>query len=158
MAHAHVQAYQVIQEKRQTKNWPSFSHNFSRFNRPTINDICLDSKKSMNMSEQPACHDLLIVLRYVMKSRVICTGCLIGIVYTFSLLYLFYATAVVPLSTGVRTLNCQILYVEMGGKGTVLYRTVSAKKWSEPSASNWTKSSHTIHRGLWRKTVALSIG
>ena len=76
-------------------------------------------KKLWNTSEQPACHDLLIMLRYAMKSRVICgTGCLIGIVYTFSLLYLFYATAVVPPKYG-HALNCQNLYVEMGSK--VLY-------------------------------------
>ena len=49
----------------------------------------------------------------------ICTGCHVGIVYTFSLLYLFYATAVVPLRTGVRWIVKTCTYVEMGGKDSL---------------------------------------
>jgi len=73
-------------------------------------------KKSRNTSEQPACHDLLIVLRYAMKSRVI---------YLYWLsrrnsIYLFIAIFILCYScspsTYGRALNCQNLYVEMGGK------------------------------------------
>ena len=56
MAHAHVQAYQVIRDKSRTKNRPSFSHNFSGFNRPTINKwytYARIPKKSRNTSDNP---------------------------------------------------------------------------------------------------------
>jgi len=73
-------------------------------------------KKSRNTSEQPACHDLLIVLRYAMKSRVI---------YLYWLsrrnsIYLFIAIFILCYSCSPskygHALNFQNLYVEMGSK------------------------------------------
>ena len=73
-------------------------------------------KKTWNTSEQPACHDLLIVLRYAMKSRVI-------YLYWLSCrnsIYLFIVIFIVCYSCSPskygHALNCQNLHVEMGGK------------------------------------------
>ena len=105
MAHAHVQAYQVIREKSRTKNRPSFSHNFSGFIRPTTNDTHMPG---FQKNQGTRVNNPLVTICWScwdMPWKVglfFCTGCLVGIVYTFSLLYLFYATAVVFLSTGVR--------------------------------------------------------
>ena len=74
------------------------------------------SKKSRNANEQPTCHDLLIVLRYAMKSRVIifywlsCRNSMFLFIAVFILCY-----SCSPSKYG-RALNCQNLYTEMDSK------------------------------------------
>ena len=116
MACAHVKAYQVIWEKSQTKNWPSFSHNFSVFNCPTINDICLNSK---NIKEHEWTTRLSWSVNHVeicMKSRVIFLYWLShwNSIYLFIIIFILcYSCS--PSKYG-RALNCQNLYVKMGSK------------------------------------------
>ena len=72
------------------------------------------------MSEQPACHDLLIVLRYAMKSRAIYLYWLSrrNIIYLFIVIFILCCSCS-PSKYG-HALNCQNLYIEMGSKDTLL--------------------------------------
>ena len=77
-------------------------------------------KKSRNTSEQPTCHDLLIVLRYAMKSRVIYLYWLSrrNCIYLFIVIFILCYSC--SPSKYRRALNCQNLYVRYT---ILLYRT-----------------------------------
>ena len=74
-------------------------------------------KKTRNTSEQPACHDLLIMLRYAMKSTVIFLNWLScrNSIHLFIVIFILCYSC--SLSKYGHALNCQNLYIEMGGMG-----------------------------------------